>query len=122
MDNYDVMCNKWKSDKGIFEVGIFLYSDICSEYEEGRAMTNKQKVGYVMGLRNHNYTPLFRFLYNYVAELRDKCLSIRAKAKEQYMEYPHLYDKLIEEASVYFSTRLDVSFDIDAFRHELMRK
>ena len=86
-------------------------------------MTNKQKVGFVMLLRDRNYTPLFRFLHSYAAELREEHLSIiQAKAKEQYMEYPQVYDKLFEEERIYFSTRLDISFDIDAFRHELMRK
>jgi len=114
---------QWKANKRLCEVDFSFYSDCCSQDEYGRTMTNKQKVGFVMLLRDRNYTPLFRFLHSYVAELREEHLSIiQAKAKEQYMEYPQVYDKLFEEERIYFSTRLDISFDIDAFRHELMRK
>ena len=122
MFEYEIR-DKWKYDKNLYEVDFSFYSDCCSLEEYGRTMTNIQKVRFVMLLPDRNFMPLFRFLYSYIAELRDKHLSIiQAKAKEQYMEYPQVFDKLFEEERAYFSTRLNISFDIGAFQRELMRQ
>lgn len=85
-------------------------------------MTNQQKIAYVLLLKDFMPPPLFRFLYAYVADLSDVCMSERSEGVEQYMRNPHLYDELIEEEYTKVIAKLGICFDINMFRRELMKK
>jgi hypothetical protein len=74
-----------------------------------------------MLLRHCSFSPpLFRFFYGYIAELPEVYDSKRTQTIEQYVKNPHIYDELIEEEYTKFVADLDLDFDIEKFRRELM--